>query len=281
MTTFVASKCGATPRVTLFRWDSIYPFSGSIDAIGHRQITSKGMEGHDRRRRQNEPSHYGNPSERFHQGPHLSRNFSDGSADELRQRGPLPRSESSSRGSAPTILNYGYYNEQAPSFPAAQPVDQMSYQSDYIQDARQQQAAFAGYSPNIPYGISQQPPPSAMYEGPQQFQQRQTAPMQVLSEASSFYAADSMSSQARSSMHGAAVGNVGLSQLQSEGLEEPPEVLSPVDMGYRRCNTELRQIFQHILNGTLVTGGQDLLKLSEWLLPHVEEMGKFLHTMCF
>lgn len=240
--------------------------------------TSRGMDGHDRRR-QNAPPQYGNPSERFPQGQELPRNFSDGSADRLRQPGPLPRSGSSSRGSAPTISNYGYYNEQTPSFPAAQPVDQMSYQSEYTEESRQQQAAFTGYSPNMPYGVSQEPAASVMYESPQQFQQRQAVPMQILSETSSFYAAESMSAQAPSSMHGAAVGSIGLSQPQSEGLEEPPATLSPVDMGYRRCNTELRQVFQHILNGTLITASQHLLKLSEWLLSHVEDMGKFLHSV--
>ena len=88
-----------------------------------------------------------------------------------------------------------------------------------------------------------------------------------------------MSAQASSSVHGAAVGSIGLPQSQSEGLEEPPEALSPVDMGYRRCNTELRQVFQHILNGTLITASQHLLKLSEWLLSHVEDMGKFLRSV--
>jgi hypothetical protein len=234
--------------------------------------TRRGMEDHDRRR-ENEPPQYGNPSVRFTQGQDLARNFSEGPADTLRQAGPSTASGSSSRGSAPSISNYGCYTEQTPSFPGAQSVDQMSYQSEYTQEPRQQQASFTGYSPNIAYGVNQHPAASVMYDSPQQFQPRQAAPMQMLSEASSFYAAESTSDQPPSGMYGAAVSSVGLNQSHSIGPEEPHEILSPTEVGYQRCNTELRQVFEHILHGTLIAASEHLVKLSEWLLSHVEDMG--------
>lgn len=210
------------------------------------------MEGHNRRRRQNEPPQYANLDERFPQGHQdLGRNFSDGSADRYRQPGP------SSRSSASAISNYGYYAEPAPPFPATPPVDQMSYQTEYAQVPRQLQANFTAYGTNLNYGINQQPHGSIVYEPASQFQPRQSPPVQMLSDTSSFYASESMAS-------------IGMPGTSTEETRDTP---STIDQAYRRFNVDLGRIFQHIVNGNLVVASQLLMRFSEWLISHVEDMG--------
>ncbi|KAL5351593.1 hypothetical protein ACLOAV_003453 [Pseudogymnoascus australis] len=220
------------------------------------------MDGHGPTRRQNEPRQYASSS----QVPR--RSFSDELAARRRQpavAGP----ESSSQRNA--LSNYNFYAAQQSSFTAVSSVDQMTYQTDYAQEPRQQQANYASYDSSLAYGINQQPLGGLMYESSQQFNPQVSAAGQGLSNVNSFYPSESIATQVHSGIYSGPVGSIGLSQTRQEGTAGP-ETSATIDHGYRRCSADLGQIFRNISDGTLSVAGQLLSSFSEWLISHVEDM---------
>lgn len=232
------------------------------------------MEGHGPTRRQNEPRRYENSSDRFAPLQDLERGFSDELSGRRRQRVPITGLGPSSQGSA--ISTYGIYSAQESPFSTASPVDQMSYQAEYAQEPRQQQANYSAFDSNLTYGLNQQPLGGMMYESSQQFNQQQSAPSQALTSANSFYPSESIATQSHSGIYPGPADSIGLPQARQEGTTGPG-TSATIDHAYRRCSADLAQIFQNISDGTLAVASQLLLSFSEWLISHVEEMGTSLH----
>jgi hypothetical protein len=66
--------------------------------------------------------------------------------------------------------------------------------------------------------------------------------------------------------------------------QPPPEIMEEEDFqqqvpgmeaAYIAYQTALKEIFQNIINGRLADASLSLLKVSEWLLGHVVDLGKF------
>lgn len=257
-------------------------------------------------------------------GQQQGRSYAGSSSDRFRPP-PLQTSSSSGRGlggsGAPG--GYGYYNEGSSStfsgaLPTANPMQQ--YQSDYTPEHQQRQQqqqpqSFGSYNPNIMYNVPQQTQP--VYDA-QQFQPRQPAAMQMLSDVPAPYnfppeAANAAQPQQsvlhhqqvpsassavygqqnpadRSSLLQGYPNNMGsMSGIPQNAPSVPPEIMeeqqpqyAPANMqqAYDSYHTTLKEIFQNIRSGILVDASQSLLQISEWLLTNVGELG-MLSFLCF
>jgi hypothetical protein len=218
----------------------------------------------------------------------------------------LTTSPSTGRGPGGATAYSGYYQEPASSFPTALPGNTLQYQQNYAQDQRQQQS-FAGYNPDIMYNVAQQPPQNNVYDAAAQFQARQPAAMQMLSDVAAPYFPNeatntptqpglqhhpSSGSSAVYQQHhqsspdnrapllqqpyagGVAMG--GMPQATSEIMEEEDfQAQGPgMEAAYTAYQTALKEIFQNIINGRLGEASQSLLEVSEWLLGHVGDLGE-------
>jgi hypothetical protein len=179
----------------------------------------------------------------------------------------------------------------------------MQYQPGYPQDQRQQQS-FAAYNPELMYNVPQQAPQNTVYESTPQFQARQPAAMQMLSDVAVPYfpnepnsapgppslqhhASSSSSYQQHQSSPGdrapllqqgysGAIGLGGMPQPASEIMEEEDfQAQGPgMEAAYTAYQTALKEIFQNIIHGRLMDASSSLLEVSEWLLGHVGDLGK-------
>ncbi|OBT97469.1 hypothetical protein VE01_04264 [Pseudogymnoascus verrucosus] len=226
------------------------------------------MDGHGPTRRQNEPRQYASSGDRFAPSQDSGRSFSDELAARRRQPAVAGPGSSSQRNA---LSNYSFYAAHEPSFTAVSSVDQMTYQTEYAQEPRQQQTSYASYDSNLTYGMGQQPLGGLMYESSQQFNQQQSAAGQVLSNTNPFYPTESMANQIHSGIYPGPAGSIGLPQTRQESTGGP-EISATIDHGYRRCSADLGQIFQNISDGRLAVAGQLLSSFSEWLISHVEDM---------
>jgi hypothetical protein len=267
--------------------------------IGSPAAFERGMDDNSRRRRQNEPP-YSGPDPRF-SADTQGRGFS-GSSSERYRPAPLTTSPSAARGAAGATAYPGYYQEQTTSFPAPLPSNTMQYQSGYAQDQRQQQG-FAGYNPDLMYNVSQQGPQNTVYDSTPQFQARQPAAMQMLSDvAAPYFPNESASAPGPPGLqHHASSGSsyqqhqpspgdrapllqqsypgamgLGIPQPAAEIMEEEDfQAQGPgMEAAYTAYQTALKEIFQNIINGRLTDASQSLLEVSEWLLGHVGDLGK-------
>jgi hypothetical protein len=59
-------------------------------------------------------------------------------------------------------------------------------------------------------------------------------------------------------------------QAQGRGMEE----------AYSTYQAALKQIFKNIIDGRLGEASQSLLEVSEWLLGHVQDLGKIVRFFC-
>ena len=262
------------------------------------------MDDNNRRRRQNEPP-YPELDPRFNPDQSQGRGFSSSSSERYRPA-PLTTSPSSSRGPSGATAYSTYYQEPAPSFPAALPPTNMQYQPAYPQDQRQQQG-FAAYNPDLMYNVTQQAPQSNVYDSTPQFQARQPAAMQMLSDVAAPYFSNEPTSAAGAPglQHHASSGSSAIYQQhqQSPGdraplLQQgytggmsmgsippgPPDIMEEDDFqaqgpgmeaAYTAYQTALKEIFQNIINGRLGEASQSLLEVSEWLLGHVGDLGRY------
>jgi hypothetical protein len=182
----------------------------------------------------------------------------------------------------------------------------MQYQQGYTQDQRQQQS-FASYNPDLMYNVAQQPPQTNPYDTTSQFQPRQPAAMQMLSEVAAPYfpneqsnppAAPGLQHHASSApsavyqqQHQSSPDNRAPLLQQSYGTgmamssipQVAPEIMEEDDFqaqgpgmeaAYTAYQTALKEIFQNIINGRLGEASLSLLEVSEWLLGHVGDLGK-------
>jgi hypothetical protein len=178
----------------------------------------------------------------------------------------------------------------------------MQYQPGYPQDQRQQ-PGFTAYSPELMYNVAQQATPSNVYDSTQQFQTRQPAGMQMLSDVAGPYFTNEPTSAPGppNLQHQASSGSSNVYQqspadrtpLLQQGYasnmamggipQGPPEMMEEedfqshvpgLDTAYTSYQTALKEIFQNIIHGRLAEASSSLLEVSEWLLGHVKELGR-------
>jgi hypothetical protein len=179
----------------------------------------------------------------------------------------------------------------------------MQYQPGYSQDQRQQQS-FTAYNPDLMYNVSQQAPQNTVYDSTPQFQTRQPAAMQMLSDVAAPYFPNEPSSAPGPPglQHHASSGSSYQQQQPSPGDRAPllqqgypgamglggmpqpaPEIMEEEDFqahgpgmeaAYTAYQTALKEIFQNIIHGRLADASLSLLEVSEWLLGHVGDLGK-------
>jgi hypothetical protein len=266
------------------------------------------MDDNSRRRRQNEPP-YPASDPRFNPEQSQGRGFSSSSSERYRPA-PLAGLPSAARGVGATAYP-AYYQESATSFPAALPPNAIQYQSGYPQDQRQQ-PGFTAYNPELMYNVAQQASPTNVYESAQQFQQRQPAEMQMLSDvAGPYFTNEPTSAPGPASLqHHASSGSSNVYQQHQQspadrtpilqqgyagniamgGIPQGPQEMMEeegyqaprpgLEAAYTTYQTALKEIFQNIINGRLAEASSSLLEVSEWLLGHVVELGT-PHFFCW
>lgn len=261
-------------------------------------------------RRQNEPPIHGASNPRY-QSLHdpQRRSFAGAQGDRYR---PAPLNSSPSgpgRGMGGSASYSGYYQDStATGFPTtAIPQNAMSYHhatTDYGQpDARQTQNFSGTYNPNLAmYGVAQAAGSQggAVYDTSQQFPSRQMGI--IPTDASSYFtseptnpsAASTLQAQAASSSTGQVYPQTNLQGYQAGGMaamggmaaqatstpadvrmEEEYPSSGGLDQAYTSYQSALKEIFQNIRNGVLATASESLLSVSDWLLSHVADLGKF------
>jgi hypothetical protein len=58
--------------------------------------------------------------------------------------------------------------------------------------------------------------------------------------------------------------------------EDPKSRILELEAGYAAYQSQMKEIFQGIINGHLAQAGQSLLEALSWLVGHVEDLGKHL-----
>ncbi|KAM3073842.1 hypothetical protein ACMFMG_008465 [Clarireedia jacksonii] len=258
------------------------------------------MDDNNRRRRQNDPS-YSAQDPRFAAEQAQGRGYSGNSSD--RYRPPTIASPSTSRGGVGGVPAYpAYYQEPTSSFASGLPPNPLQYQSAYPQEQRQQQG-FANYTSDLMYNVAQQGPQNNVYES-QQFQARQPAAMQMLSDVPAPYFPNeatstrtppglqhhpSSSSSTVYQHHQQSPGDRAslLQQAYPPSIavggmpEAAPDLMEPAHLqaqgggmeeAYSTYQAALKQIFQNIIDCRLGEASQSLLEVSEWLLSHVQDL---------
>ena len=264
------------------------------------------MEGEDPHRRQYDQSGY--PSGRgFGQVP---RGGGGDAADRFRQpqmssmRSPTSGPRTSAAGQSQGIAGYGYTQGQQQYAQQLQD-PAIQYQAEFPQDPQRAQQ-YTQYPSNLMYNLPQQTPQQSAYEPVQQFQPRQTAAVEVLSNqfgVPQYYptgdptsAPGPMAQQYASApfqqqiayQQPTPTGRATIPTAYTTGIPEyvsptVPEVLEPqetvqdaggYDAAYRRYVEKLRATFQDVRDGRLVEAGQCLLEISEFLLGQAVELGK-------
>jgi hypothetical protein len=255
------------------------------------------MEDNNRPRRQDGSPLYPESASRYGQGQ--ARSF-NGNASERFRPAPLTQSPTAGRAGVPGAGAYGYYNDAGSAFPQNMPANSMQYASEYTPESQRSQH-FTTYNPNMMYTVPQQASQNAVYDNSQQFQPRQPAAMQMLSEVAAPYfpgeptgaaappvlhhQASSSSSNAyqqnpadRASMiqgyPAALPGMGGMSQPAVPEAINEYEAAQDLEGAHDQYQNRLIEIFANVSNGMLVEASESLLHVSEWLLSHVEQLGK-------
>lgn len=216
---------------------------------------------------------------------------------------------------------YGYQEQQygTPSMQGSSPMQgvEMQYPPAYVQDVSRQQA-LGQPQPHQPYGqfpqgsmLSSTPQPT-MYETMPQYQQRQSAAIEVMSsqlgampqymqqgeqpglqmpQAASNYG----SSQPEQTQYPVAAVHRGTlpSQYSQEAVDygmietqqsqQPPQPPPPsaaeqeaLQQEVREYEQHLRTTFEDIMAGRMTEASEKILQISRWLVGNVVNLGKFL-----
>jgi hypothetical protein len=64
--------------------------------------------------------------------------------------------------------------------------------------------------------------------------------------------------------------------IKEEDFQQP---IPGMEAAYTAYQTALKVIFQNIINGRLADASLSLLEVSEWLLGHVVDLGKFVFLL--
>lgn len=269
------------------------------------------MDDSNTRRRQNDPPVQGIPNPRYPvQDPTSSRRSMAGSATERFR--PAPLNTSASRGMEGAGGYGGYYQDSASAFPGAGlPQSAMSYQqADYGQDARQSHS-FGAYNPSMMYPVGQTGPQNP-YDAAQQFQGRQSAPMPMMAgDVPQYFQSDAGAAAAPAMPAGQAAGATPSSAIYPQqpqipgfsgtlpslgggpGANQPGgKAMAAAEPEYSATGTGMEErwadyqsrlagVFQDIQSGNLGRAKEALLEVSNWLLTHVVDLGRYTTPRCF
>jgi hypothetical protein len=257
------------------------------------------MDDPTRRKRQNDPPVHATSNSRYsiqdpsqQQQPHR-RSTAGGQPTEQRFR-PAPLNVPPPTGRAMGAGAYGgYYQEPAASFPGQMAQGAISYSADYGQDGRQQQG-FGGYTANMMYSVPSAGTQSSVYDPTQQFPSRQPAAMGMMgADVGGAYFSGESTSQGNAApaalpSQGQPAGAAAVyqqGQMQGYSLpqsqpeqEEPmddPEYNAIIGEKWAEYQSALRVVFQNVRSGALETASESLLRISNWLLSQVVDLGEY------
>ena len=277
----------------------------------YRLCRSGGMEGDDPQRRHYEQSSYSSSGRVYGQrsgmasGSDVSDRYRQAQISSLRAPTSVPQASvaEQNQGNA----GYGYTQGQQQYAPQLQGTA-VQFQPDFPSDPQRVQQ-FPQYASSLVYNLPQQPqtPQQSPYDSVQQFQPRQSAAIEVLSNqfgvpqyypigdvasapgpSSQSYAAapfqQSMAYQptqaSRSTLSSSyAVGAADYAQSTMPTVLETQNAGSDdsgYDAAYNQYLDALRRTFQDVKDGRLIEAGQCLLEVSEWLLGHAGDLGEWM-----
>lgn len=276
-----------------------------------------GMEGDDQRRRQLEQSNYhrgyppnygfqgGNAPNPQHlgaiQGGHSPDRFGQGQV--LTARPTVPTSMATVAGVSQELGNFAFPQGQAYQAAQMQPPT-LHYQSANMQDPQRQR--FPQYPPQMMYNVPQQPQATSHYDPAAQFQPRQTAAVEILSNQfgvqPQYYSASDASTPSVSatlpqgyqtpayqqSTQYNTPSALGRSTLvssyptatpefgQSISSETPGVAEPEADVAAENNDRFYRAIGEtnnNTYRGMLVQAGSSLMQISNWLLSNAVSLG--------
>ena len=206
------------------------------------------------------------------------------------------------------ITSFAYPNPQQYASPQVQGQgSSFQYQPEYAQDPQRQQPYPQQYNPQLMYGVPQpQAPPQSPYDAVPQFQPRQSAAVEVLSNqfgvpqyftpgaggnttAPPAVPPQYPSAQYQQPIQYPPASGLDRSTLASTypGMDpefpqsseaEPSEIQQrppdQYDVFYSQYQRALRVTNENAARGRLVEAGESLLEISEWLLGNAEGLGK-------
>ena len=209
-------------------------------------------------------------------------------------------------GSAQDLGSFGYAQGQHYTTPQMQGTS-FQYQPEYVQETPRQRQ-FPHYAPQMMYNVQQQQPqPQSPYDPVGQYQARQTPAVEVLSnqfgvpqyynpgEGTNVSGPAGLPQQYQTAayqqpLHYNPPASLTRSTLASPyptmaaefGQEASAEVPEQPQQGpdmfaqyYDQYKTALRQTNENTSKGNLIEAGKLLLTISEWLLAHASELGKW------
>ena len=202
---------------------------------------------------------------------------------------------------------YGYTQGQQQYTPQLQD-SSLQYQPDFSQDP-QRSAQFPSYTSNLMYNLPQQTQQPTAYDPVQQYQPRQSAAIEVLSNQ--FGVPQYFSPTESASAPGAVPQQFATTSFQQQmtyqqpaqagratlpssypttmadytqsaihGLLEQPQPdpttqeAAGFDAAYNEYLEALKRTFQHTREGRMVEAGQSLMQISDWLLGQAGDLGK-------
>lgn len=253
----------------------------------------------DNRRRGQNDAPYTAQDPRFSNDQNQSRSFAASAPERYR---PAPIATPPNRGVAGTTAYSGYYQEPATAFNGSISQSGMQYQGNYPQDHRQQQS-YNNYGSDMMYGVAPPAPQNNVYEATTQYQTRQPTGMQMMADVQAPYLLnEGASATAPTLQHHNSSSNSNVYQQGSpnnrmiqQGYsatmpmdtipQDAPEIVANaqftnepngLEAAYNSYQTAMKEVFQNIVHGRLGEASQSLLNISEWLLSHVQELGKFV-----
>ncbi|KAL8843111.1 MAG: hypothetical protein Q9170_000241 [Blastenia crenularia] len=268
------------------------------------------MEGDGHRRRQYEHQQYPRGF-----APSYRSNLPEGSTAERLGQGPMMMGRSpttASVGSATgahvqELGSFGY--PQSAHYPPTQiQGSSLQFPTDYSQEQQRSQNLPQFASPMV-YNVPQQPQPRSPYDAMPQYQPRQPASMEVMTNqfgvpsyyhsaepigpsehtspeqqyaSSQFHQGIPYPSPATSRATVPAAYPTGMVEYphsvgqevaeQQQQQQQQPEILTHREE-YDQYEEALRKVFEETSQGRLIEAAQSLLQISEWLLPNAKELG--------
>ncbi|KAK4127475.1 hypothetical protein N657DRAFT_564886 [Parathielavia appendiculata] len=250
------------------------------------------------------------PHHPLHEQSQQRRPFPGTQGERFRAPAPLGTTPSGTRGMGGGTGYSGYYQDTSPTgYPAtAMAQGAMGYHqstADYGQpDSRQAAQSYGGsYTPAMMYNVQQTggPQSAAVYDTSQQYPSRQAAglPMLATDVTTPYFPSEPTNAAAagpglqaqtaspstpqvyqQPGLHGysagsmAAIGGMASQTTPAADVRMDAEYPAPgLEEGFNNYMAALRECFRNIRGGVLATAGESLLRLSDWLLSHVVELG--------
>lgn len=257
------------------------------------------MEDNGRYRRHNDPYAYTTV-------PRIGQDTPRRSSGVDRFRTPSLVSREPAAGASPSERNATYtgYYVESPQFsmPALQP-NPIAYQSDFTQD--QQRQPYSPYGPGVMYSVAQQSAANTSYDALQYQPTPRTSTATAIEVASSgFPDVPSFYSPAEPTTGGPVAHQpapayppitYGQPTSMDRSMQQPynpmhelaPSTQAPLveqqeyeqpsnyENEFNEYQTELKRTFEAVRNGQLKEASNTLLRISNWLLTHVVELGDY------